>query len=360
MLSKYILILKTKIMKLFLKQLSNNHSLDENKIESLAEKVLIKSLYQNQDKPFSDKIIKAMEIYGEMCANSALEKLSLLEKDEILSILFSSNETKLDLLKTKFSFGVKEKKEDISFTETKIEAEIDVESDIELVDENLLLNFESKKNDVLLNKNGYKALRLKNGHEANKKIFVERALEVHGEKYDYSLFKYDNSRTKIKIICPEHGVFTQNINDHLYGRGCKSCSSKSPSFKNLRSISNPQDRFLFKFQSIYKDKFDVSLVEYHTDKHKVRLICPEHGEFTRRPVDLFSGWNCPHCERVDYETIQKIKFNMDELELIDDKNTEIVNETIETIESIDENEFKEEFREEFMSFLEWLNSTNKH
>lgn len=54
--------------------------------------------------------------------------------------------------------------------------------------------------------------------------FIQKAKEVHGDKYDYSLVEYKNSSTKIKIICPKHGVFEQTPNNHLSGCGCLSCS----------------------------------------------------------------------------------------------------------------------------------------
>ena len=51
--------------------------------------------------------------------------------------------------------------------------------------------------------------------------FIERANIVHKNKYDYSLVEYVNNKTKVKIICPRHGVFEQLPNDHENGRGCK-------------------------------------------------------------------------------------------------------------------------------------------
>lgn len=64
--------------------------------------------------------------------------------------------------------------------------------------------------------------------------FISKALKVHGNKYDYFLSKYINSSTKIKIICPIHGVFEQMPNNHLRGCGCPKCAYGStvinPSF----------------------------------------------------------------------------------------------------------------------------------
>lgn len=42
--------------------------------------------------------------------------------------------------------------------------------------------------------------------------FIEKAKKVHGDKYDYSLVEYKDSRVKVKIICPKHGVFIHTNN----------------------------------------------------------------------------------------------------------------------------------------------------
>lgn len=54
--------------------------------------------------------------------------------------------------------------------------------------------------------------------------FIKKAKKVHGEKYNYSLVDYCNSKIKIKIVCPTHGIFEQTPNNHLKGCGCPKCS----------------------------------------------------------------------------------------------------------------------------------------
>lgn len=56
--------------------------------------------------------------------------------------------------------------------------------------------------------------------------FVTKAKLVHGDKYDYSKVEYVNSKTKICIICPEHGEFWQQPSMHLRGHGCPECAIK--------------------------------------------------------------------------------------------------------------------------------------
>ena len=53
--------------------------------------------------------------------------------------------------------------------------------------------------------------------------FIEKAKSVHESKYDYSKTNYKNYRTKVCIICPEHGEFWQTPNSHLFGAGCPTC-----------------------------------------------------------------------------------------------------------------------------------------
>jgi len=41
----------------------------------------------------------------------------------------------------------------------------------------------------------------------NHDTFLERAKEVHGNRYDYSKVKYETTEKKVIIICKEHGEF---------------------------------------------------------------------------------------------------------------------------------------------------------
>lgn len=57
-------------------------------------------------------------------------------------------------------------------------------------------------------------------------IWIKKARDVHGEKYDYSKVKYTKANKKVVIVCPEHGEFTQEANSHLQGHGCKLCGTE--------------------------------------------------------------------------------------------------------------------------------------
>ncbi len=71
---------------------------------------------------------------------------------------------------------------------------------------------------------------------SNTADFITKATKVHGNTYDYSKVEYINSKTKVTIICPAHGEFTQTPNDHLDGCGCTICKYKNT--KTLWSYSS--------------------------------------------------------------------------------------------------------------------------
>ena len=56
--------------------------------------------------------------------------------------------------------------------------------------------------------------------------FIDRARIVHDNKYDYSRVKYVNTKTKVEIICPEHGLFMMTPEKHMSGHGCPGCNEK--------------------------------------------------------------------------------------------------------------------------------------
>ena len=56
--------------------------------------------------------------------------------------------------------------------------------------------------------------------------FIRRCSLIHSKKYNYSLSIYKNQKTKLIIVCPKHGKFTQSPAHHINGTGCPKCSKK--------------------------------------------------------------------------------------------------------------------------------------
>lgn len=124
-------------------------------------------------------------------------------------------------------------------------------------------------------------------------VFIEKSIIKHNNKYDYSKTEYINAKTKINIICKEHGNFTQTPNSHLNGTGCPKCGIKTLAKK--QTISN-QD-FIDKSNKIHNNKYDYSLVDYKNCKIKIKIICKDHGMFEQLPDHHSRGVGCPTCSK---------------------------------------------------------------
>jgi len=150
--------------------------------------------------------------------------------------------------------------------------------------------------------------------------FIERAIEKHGNKYDYSLVVYNGGKNKVKIICPKHGVFEQNASKHLCGDGCAACAgNKKLDNKSFIKISN----------KIHNNRYNYSLVKYNGFENKVKIICKIHGIFEQTPNKHIGKTHrgCPKCNGGVRKTIEhfieqsiKIHNNKYDYSLVDYKN----------------------------------------
>lgn len=116
--------------------------------------------------------------------------------------------------------------------------------------------------------------------------FVAKARNVHGKLYDYKLVTYKNTETKVSIVCRLHGVFKQTPHDHLQGAGCPHCAGVA---------KGNTDSFIAEATKIHKNRYDYSKANYVTNRRKVTIICKLHGEFKQSPIGHIRGQGCPVC-----------------------------------------------------------------
>jgi hypothetical protein len=125
--------------------------------------------------------------------------------------------------------------------------------------------------------------------------FIEKAIKKHNGLYDYSLVKYINAITKVQIICPTHGIFEQQPNNHLFGQRCIKCMGDN--VRKARKFTKEQ--WVKKFKKIHGNRYDYSMVKIGTgggSDFKIIIICPKHGEFLQTPnAHLHMNHNCPYC-----------------------------------------------------------------
>lgn len=109
---------------------------------------------------------------------------------------------------------------------------------------------------------------------------IHRFKEMHGDTYDYSLMDYQGTKRKVKIICPEHGIFEQTPEKHMVGQGCPKC---------IPNAIDTKETFIEKSRNVHGDLYDYSKVEYINSQTKVCIIDPEFGEFWQMPYAHISG-----------------------------------------------------------------------
>ena len=121
--------------------------------------------------------------------------------------------------------------------------------------------------------------------------FMEKAIEQHGIRYDYSKINYIDLKTKILIICKKHGEFEQTPSKHILGQGCKKCGDETTSNK----LCSTTDKFIEKANIKHNCKYDYSKTQYIRSNDKVIIICPMHGPYLQTPSDHLCGYGCNKC-----------------------------------------------------------------
>jgi len=121
--------------------------------------------------------------------------------------------------------------------------------------------------------------------------FIENAIKIHGNKYDYSLVNYIRNNVKVNIICPIHGVFSQTYKDHITKEyDCPSCK------KNNKII---KEHFLEKTKIIHGNKYDYSNIDYIDYKTPIFINCKIHGDFKCIPnAHINKKQGCPKCKNL--------------------------------------------------------------
>ena len=128
---------------------------------------------------------------------------------------------------------------------------------------------------------------------ANRKLdkerFIERSKIIHKNKYDYSKVEYVNTRTKVCIICPEHGEFWQEPSNHMLGHGCPKCGYVLSLLENDIKNFLESEKITYEQQKKFhwlKYKYPLSL-DFYLPKYNIAIEC--QGEQHFNAVEYFGG-----------------------------------------------------------------------
>jgi hypothetical protein len=117
-----------------------------------------------------------------------------------------------------------------------------------------------------------------------KEVFINKAKELFGEKYDYSKVEYLNGQKKVCLICLTHGEFEVTPNNHLSKKsGCPICNES----KLERELAKILDKKNVKYERQKKFKWlGRQSLDLYLPEHNIAIECQGIQHF--RPVD-FAG-----------------------------------------------------------------------
>lgn len=139
----------------------------------------------------------------------------------------------------------------------------------------------------------------------------DRLSAKYGDTLNFEHVEYVNMHTKVKVVCPKHGInwsTPANLLLPTNKTGCRQCGRELIPASNTYS----QEEFVQKVIAIYGDVYDTSHIVYKGCKHKVTLVCKKHGEFSKLPPPLLLGHGCKKCgwERIG----DKCRLSLEEIQ----------------------------------------------
>lgn len=139
--------------------------------------------------------------------------------------------------------------------------------------------------DVAIDKNNY---------------FKNLAIEIHGDRYDYSKVNYISGREKVTLICKKHGEFQQDAHTHLKGKGCIKCGFESHSggwYNNHRNFNKLSNMYILNFKNNEEDfmKFGITV---NLTKRINSLLIASKGTYKINIVKVVSG-TVEYCSKLE-------------------------------------------------------------
>jgi very-short-patch-repair endonuclease len=137
----------------------------------------------------------------------------------------------------------------------------------------------------------YGCYKCAHNYKMDTTLYVKKAQEVHGDRYDYSELEYTGSHNNVKIGCRLHGFFFQSATAHLSKRGCPACGSA----KTGIMLRLTQEEFIERSKIIHNDAYDYSLVKFEHVNKEVEIICQVHGVYLQKPTHHLRNKGCRFC-----------------------------------------------------------------
>ena len=188
-----------------------------------------------------------------------------------------------------------------------------------------------------LKKNGG-CSKCSNNQTLSKDDLIKQFNIVHKFKYDYSLIGTNiKSHDDIKIICPEHGVFSQRVTNHKDGRGCRTCNSGWNSERIIKFINDISNEEILNMDPV---ELNMLIAQGKLPKEFEELVFTLEGTKENSLKTLKENLGIEEEEELSEQRTEALS---DKLEELTSSYDDELNDAISAIEapSIDEVEFSE-------------------
>jgi len=164
-----------------------------------------------------------------------------------------------------------------------------------------------------------------NSQRSNTEEFIKKAVNIHGNVYDYSKVKYINCDTKVCVICPKHGNFWVRPDHHLTSKsGCPQCKES-----HLESEINnflKENNINFERQKTFEWLINNltlchQFIDFYLPDYNIAIECQGKQHF--QPVKLFGD---------EKEFEKQIERDKQKLKLCENNNVELIYFTKEKVD----------------------------
>lgn len=77
--------------------------------------------------------------------------------------------------------------------------------------------------------------------------FVNKANQVHENRYNYDKVIYEKAKNKVIITCLIHGDFLQTPDGHLRGSGCPTCKCSKGELKIIKFLKDNKVNYISQY-----------------------------------------------------------------------------------------------------------------
>ena len=114
--------------------------------------------------------------------------------------------------------------------------------------------------------------------------WIKAASKLHNNKYDYSKVNYVDAKTKVCIVCPEHGEFWQKPSAHMQGRGCPICNESVLEREIITFLNNEGIEYEYRYHSEWLENLEL---DFYLPKFNIAIECQGLQHF--EPIKHFGG-----------------------------------------------------------------------